>query len=119
MEESIKIPEGRHCGKIVSETVREFEMGVKTIQYIDYEVALEALKKRDNSPVLLRFSFPARLTENSSLTAFLAKLDFFAEVGEEIETKDVVGKRISFMVLAKKKPEGTFSEVLKESIEKV
>ena len=108
-EESIKLDDGQHDGKIESIEYREEEY-----DYTDIGIIVQ-IKGKDR---LLQCSYPTSITENTALGMLIQRFGAKIEVGKEYEVEEFItkGMLVSFQTITKKTPKGEFSNILRESL---
>lgn len=113
----LEVAEGKYTGKIESEEVRNTVFNGKTVQYNDFVVSLDGVTKPDGTPMTIKVGFSFNMSPKSTLGSLYQTL-----TGKEIkegtiyDTAELVGKRISFLVMNEKKENGTFATIVKKSI---
>jgi len=112
VEESKRIEEGKHVGKIVDITYRDWPF-----QYIDFHIELP------EKQVVLKVGYPAKITPDSSLGKLLKRLELELKIGEKITLstlkKKLLGKDVSFLTQNKETDLGTFARIVPSSLKKV
>ncbi len=106
-QEPIKIPDGRHTGKI-----SKIEFRTEPYRYTDVFV------KMDDSEFELKYGCPTILSENSKLGRLLITFGVNYEKGKKSKPKDVlVGKDVEFMTINRKNNDGkTFARIVEDSL---
>ena len=112
VEESKRIEEGKHVGKIVDITYRD-----EPFQYIDFHIEIP------EKQVVLKAGYPARITPDSSLGKLLKRLELELKIGEKITLstlrKKLLGKDVAFLTQNEETDLGTFARIVPSSLKKV
>ena len=119
VEESISIKDGAYTGEIVKEEIRKTMYQGKEIVYQDFTVSLDGLKNKKGEPITLTFGFSAFVSDKSQLGQFLTKMGLSVMTGKNVDSAQVIGKKISFLVTNTTGQKGTYAEIIKDKIKLV
>lgn len=113
MEKSKAIEEGKHQGGIVGVEIREN----KGYTYMDVEVSVEDLKKQDGSPLTLKAGYPLPMSAGGMTAKLFERFGITAEVGQEVDEKDLIARPVSYMVEQSEGKDGkSYSNILRQTL---
>jgi len=118
------IEDGKHSGVFSNVLSRTTKVGADEYTYISFEIALLNIKKQDGRPVILNLSAPANLTctpdgaPSSKLAKILDQLKISLKNVGSVENLRVLlkGKPVVFQTISKTNINGTFAEILPETV---
>jgi hypothetical protein len=113
VKETVRVEDGVHTGKIVG-----VEERTKPFNYIDFITTVDGMK----SEVKLKFGVPNsyNINPDGSPASKLAKvckiLGLTAKVGENIDLNKAIGKSIKYQTITNETDNGSFANVVIDSI---
>ena len=109
-KETVKIPDGSHNG-----TITKIEYRNEPFEYTDIYIKLE------NLDIEVKYGCPTVLSDNSKLGRVLKAFGANAIAGTLVDPeKALVGRRVTFMTMAKKGKDGNeYAEVVVDSIKPI